>query len=79
MALVVTPDGKGPRGPTRGGGLFDDMLKKLCPYHKGKVNHTFEECDMLRKYFNCLSRKDEAKKEKDKEVKGSNGYPLIEG
>ena len=52
------------------------MLKKLCPYHKGKVNHTFEECDMLRKYFNCLSRKDEAKKEKDKEVKGSNGYPL---
>ena len=51
-ALVVALDGKGPRGPSRGGGLFDDMLKKPCPYHKGKVNHTLEECDMLRKYFN---------------------------
>ena len=51
-ALVVAPDGKGPRGPPRGGGLFDDMLKKPCPYHKGKVNHTLEECDMLCKYFN---------------------------
>ena len=51
-ALVVAPDGKGSRGPPRGGGLFNDMLKKPCPYHKGKVNHTLEECDMLRKYFN---------------------------
>ena len=33
-ALIVTPNGKGPRGPPRGGGgLFDDMLKKPCPYH----------------------------------------------
>ena len=47
-ALVVAPDSKGPRGPPPGGGgLFDDMLKKPCPYHKGKVNHTLEECDML--------------------------------
>ena len=54
-ALIVTPDGKGPRGPPRGGGgLFDDMLKKPCPYHKGRVNHTLKECDMLRKYFNRL-------------------------
>ena len=65
-ALVVAPDDKGPRGPPRGdGGLFDDMLKKSCPYHKGRVNHTLEECDMLRTYFNRLGRKDEAKKEKD--------------
>ena len=50
-ALIVTPDGKGPRGPSRGGGgLFDDMLKKPCPYHKGSVNHTLEQCEMLRKY-----------------------------
>ena len=30
-AIIITPDGKGPRGPPRGGGsLFDDVLKKPC-------------------------------------------------
>ena len=28
------------------------MLKKSCPYHKGSVNHTLEQCEMLRKYYN---------------------------
>ena len=32
---------------------------------------------MLRKYFNHLGRKDEAKK-KDEEDKGGNGFPLVE-
>jgi len=33
-AFVAAPDCKGPRGPPRGGGgLFDDLLKKSCPYH----------------------------------------------
>ena len=42
-AVVAAPDRKGPRGPPRGGGgLFDDMHKKPCPYHKGSVNHTLE-------------------------------------
>ena len=54
------------------------MLKKSCPYRKGKVNHTHEECDMLRKYFNRLGRKGEAKKEKDEEGKGADGYPSVE-
>ena len=54
------------------------MLKKPCPYHKGKVNHTLEECDKLRKYFNRLGRKDEAKKEKDEDDKGGDGYPSVE-
>ena len=54
------------------------MLKKPCPYHKGKVNHTIEECDMIRKYFNHLGRRDEAKKEKDEDDKGGNGYPSVE-
>jgi len=53
------------------------MLRKPCPYHKGKVNHTLEECDMLRKYFNHLGRKDEAKKEKDKDDKGSDSFPSV--
>ena len=50
------------RGPPRGGGLFDDMLKKPSTYHKGSVNHTLEQCDMLRKYFSRLGQKDEDKK-----------------
>jgi hypothetical protein len=29
------------RGPSRPG-VFDDMLKKPCPYHKTPVNHTLE-------------------------------------
>jgi hypothetical protein len=41
--------------------VFDDMLKKPCPYHKTSVNHTLEQCDMLKKYY---SRKEvEAKKD----------------
>jgi hypothetical protein len=28
------------------------MLKESCPYHRGPVKHTLEECDMLRCYFN---------------------------
>jgi hypothetical protein len=41
-ALAVDPARKGPRAPPRGPGVFDDMLKKLCPYHKTPVNHTLE-------------------------------------
>jgi hypothetical protein len=27
------------------------MLKKSCPYHRGPIKHTLEECGMLRRYF----------------------------
>ena len=37
-SLVAAADRKNPRGP----GLFDDMLKKPCPYHQGPVKHTLE-------------------------------------
>jgi hypothetical protein len=44
--------------------VFDDMLKKPCPYHKTPVNHTLEQCDMLKKYYNRVTAKeDEAKKD----------------
>jgi hypothetical protein len=48
-ALAVDPARKGPRAAPRGPGVFDDMLKKPCPYHKMPVNHTLEQCDMLKK------------------------------
>ena len=42
--------------------IFDDMLKKPCPYHKGPVNHTLEQCEMLKKYYNRIAYRDEDKK-----------------
>jgi hypothetical protein len=62
-ALAVDPTRKGPRAAPRGPRLFDDMLKKSCPYHKTSVNHTLEQCDMLKKYYSRAAAKDgEAKK-----------------
>jgi hypothetical protein len=43
--------------------MFDDMLKKPCPYHKTPVNHTLEQCDVLKKYYSRAAVKEgEAKK-----------------
>jgi hypothetical protein len=40
--LAVDPARRGPRVAPRGPDVFDDMLKKPCPYHKTSVNHTLE-------------------------------------
>jgi hypothetical protein len=50
-ALAVDPARRGPRAAPRGLGVFDDMLKKPCPYHKTPVNHTLEQCDMLKPFY----------------------------
>src|SRR6185369_15047339 len=77
-AFAAAPDRKGPRGPPRGGGgLFDDMLKKPCPYHRWPVNHTLEQCGMLHKYYNRIARKDEDKS-KDADDKGGDGFPAVD-
>jgi hypothetical protein len=41
-ALAVDPARRGPRPAPRGPRVFDNMLKKPCPYHKTPVNHTLE-------------------------------------
>jgi hypothetical protein len=41
-ALSVDPARRGPRAAPRGPGVFDDMLKKPCSYHKTPINHTLE-------------------------------------
>jgi hypothetical protein len=41
-ALAVDPARRGPRVAPRGPGVFDDMLKKPCPYHKTPVHHTLK-------------------------------------
>jgi hypothetical protein len=75
--LTVDPVRKGPRGPPRGPDVFDDMLKKPCPYHKTPVNHTLEQCDMLKKYY-CLVAAKEDKAKKDGGDGGAGCFPAME-
>jgi hypothetical protein len=49
--LVAAAEHRNPRKPLGGVNTFDKMLKESCPYHRGPVKHTLEECDMLRRYF----------------------------
>jgi hypothetical protein len=49
--LVAATEHRNPRKPPGGINTFDKMLKESCPYHKGPIKHTREECDMLRRYF----------------------------
>jgi hypothetical protein len=61
-ALAVDPARRGPRLAPRGPGVFDDMLKKPCPYHKTPVNHTLEQCDMLKRFYGRTAAKDDEAK-----------------
>jgi hypothetical protein len=57
--------------------VFDDMLKKPCPYHKTPVNHTLEQCDMLKKFYGCAAAKD-AEAKKDGGDGDVGGFPAVE-
>jgi hypothetical protein len=76
-ALAIDPARRGPRPAPRGPGVFDDMLKKPCPYHKTPVNHTLEQCDMLKRFYGLAAAKDdEAKKDGGDGDAGS--FPAVE-
>jgi hypothetical protein len=49
--LVAAAEHRNPWKPPGGVNTFDKMLKESCPYHRGPVKHTLEECDMLQRYF----------------------------
>jgi hypothetical protein len=49
--LVATAEHRNPRKPPGGVNTFDKMLKESCPYHRGPVKQTLEDCNMLRRYF----------------------------
>jgi hypothetical protein len=49
------------------------MLKESCPYHRGPVKHTLEECDMLRRYFNKAGPSAEGGKDQGNNKKGGDG------
>jgi hypothetical protein len=53
------------------------MLKKPCPYHKTPVNHTLEQCDMLKKYYSRAAAKDGEVK-KDGGDGDADGFPAVE-
>jgi len=49
--LVTAADRKNPKRAPAGPGLFDEMLKKPCPYHRGPTKHTLKECTVLHRYY----------------------------
>jgi hypothetical protein len=76
-ALAVDPARRGPRPAPQGPGVFDDMLKKPCPYHKTPVNHTLEQCDMLKRFYGRAAAKDDEAK-KDGGDGEAGGFPAVE-
>jgi hypothetical protein len=76
-ALAVDPDRRGPRAAPQGPDMFDDMLKKSCPYHKTPVNHTLEKCDLLKRYYSRAAAKDGEDK-KDGDDGDAGGFPAVE-
>jgi hypothetical protein len=76
-ALAVDPARRGPRPGPRGPGVFDDMLKQPCPYHKTLVNHTLEQCDMLKKFYGRAAAKN-AEAKKDRRDGDAGGFPAVE-
>jgi hypothetical protein len=53
------------------------MLKKPCPYHKTPVNHTLDQCDILKRFYGRAAAKDgEAKKDGGDGDAG--GFPAVE-
>jgi hypothetical protein len=76
-AHAVDPARWGPRPAPIGPGVFDDMLKKPCPYHKTPVNHTHEQCDMLKQFYGRAATKDDEAK-KDGGDGDAGGFPTVE-
>jgi hypothetical protein len=68
--LVAAAEHRNPRKPRGGANMFDKMLKESCPYHRGPVKHTLEECDMLRRYFNKAGPSAEGGKDQGNNKKG---------
>jgi hypothetical protein len=68
--LVAATEHRNHRKPPGGTNMFDKMLKESCPYHRGPVKHTLEECDMHRRYFNKAGPSAEGGKDQGNNKKG---------
>jgi hypothetical protein len=71
--LVAAAEHRNSRKPPGGANVFDKMLKGSCPYHKGPVKHTQEECDMLQRYFNKAGPSAEDGNDHGNNKKGGDG------
>jgi hypothetical protein len=69
--LVAAAEHRNPRKPPGGVNTFDKMLKESCPYHRGPVKHTLEECDMLQRYFIKVGPSAEGGKDQGNNKKGA--------
>ena len=75
--LVATADRKNHKRAPAGPGLFDKMLKKPCPYHRGCTKHTLEECTILRRYYTDIIAKEAAEEPpKENDAEGE-GFPKV--
>jgi hypothetical protein len=70
--LVAAAERRNPRRLPGGANVFDKMLKESCPYYKGPIKHTLEECDMLQRYFNKAGPSVEDGKDQGNNNKGGN-------
>jgi hypothetical protein len=68
--LIAAAEHRNPQKPPGGANVFDKMLKESCPYHRGPIKHTLEECDMLRRYFNKAGPSAEGGKDQGNNKKG---------
>ena len=69
--LVAAAEHRNPGKPYGGANMFDKMLKKSCPYHRGPVKHALEECDMLPRYFNKAGPSTEGGRDQGNNKKGA--------
>jgi hypothetical protein len=69
--LVAAAEHRNPRKPPGGANTFNKMLKESCPYHRGPVKHTLEECDKFRCYFNKAGPSAEGGKDQGNNKKGA--------
>jgi hypothetical protein len=69
--LVAAAEHRNLRKPPGGANMFDKMLKESCPYHRGPIKHTLEECNMLQRYFNKVGPSAEGGKDQGNNKKGS--------
>jgi hypothetical protein len=80
--LVAADKCKNPRAsPEDGLGVFDEMLEKPCPYHRGPVKHTLKECGMMKHYFSRGAQGKGDASERPEENKGNgkekdNDFPI---
>ena len=75
--LVASADRKNPKRAPAGPGLFDEMLKKPCPYQRGPTKHTLEEYTVLRRYYtDIIAKEGDEEPPKENDTKGD-GFPKV--